>query len=313
MSNAIISKLSGTFSKIGFILRKRSPEILLIGGVSGLVTSGILACRSSRKVDAIINTKNTKKKEILKLDTDEQKSLKELSKDEKKELGIAYVRFTEDFAKLYALPIGLGVLSITSILVSHKIIKKRNLHLAATLAGVTQTFSEYRSRVAAKYGEEEELAIRYGKEKVSITDTVVDENGKEKKVKNKEEVFNPNSLGIFAGYFDASCRNWQGLMEYDLNFLKMVEKQLTDRLVLHGHLFLNEVYDAIGMERTSIGQYAGWVYDENDDRSDNYVDLGIDIGKYLHDERTASAIVIDPNCDGYIMDRVFTEKGHLKL
>ena len=73
-----------------------------------------------------------------------------------------------------------------------------------------------------------------------------------------------------------------------------------------GHLYLNEVYDMLGIPRTKAGQIVGWIYDEEHPVGDNYVDFGIyDSNKpRVRDfvngyERT---VLLDFNVDGNILD-----------
>ena len=53
--NAIVEKASRTFCKAGLKLKKHSPEILVVGGVVGLVTSGVMACKATTKLSAILD------------------------------------------------------------------------------------------------------------------------------------------------------------------------------------------------------------------------------------------------------------------
>ena len=51
--NTIVEKTSRTLCKAGLKLKKHSPEILVVGGVVGLVTSGVMACKATTKLSAI--------------------------------------------------------------------------------------------------------------------------------------------------------------------------------------------------------------------------------------------------------------------
>lgn len=68
---------------------------------------------------------------------------------------------------------------------------------------------------------------------------------------------------------------------------------------------MNEVYDVLGIPRTKAGQIVGWVYDENNIASDNFVDFG------LSEERCENfvngyenTVLLDFNVDGNILDRI---------
>ena len=51
----IMTKVSGTFNKVGFQLKKHSPEILVVAGVVGTVASAVLACKATLKVDKVLD------------------------------------------------------------------------------------------------------------------------------------------------------------------------------------------------------------------------------------------------------------------
>lgn len=44
-------------------------------------------------------------------------------------------------------------------------------------------------------------------------------------------------------------------------FVELKLKYCYEKFKAQGHLFLNEVYDQLGMPRTTSGQVAGWVFD----------------------------------------------------
>ena len=86
--------------------------------------------------------------------------------------------------------------------------------------------------------------------------------------------------------------------------MKCQENYANDLLKTRGHLFLNEVYDMLGIPRTQAGQIVGWVYDEKNPVGDNFVDFGI---LDLYDEKKREfvngyerTILLDFNVDGEI-------------
>ena len=89
-------------------------------------------------------------------------------------------------------------------------------------------------------------------------------------------------------------------------FLKAQQQYANDLLRARGRLFLNEVYDMLGIPKSKAGQVVGWVYDEENPVGDNYVDFGIyDLSKervrrFVNgDERN---ILLDFNVDGNIWE-----------
>ena len=50
----IVTKVNRSFHKAGFQLKKHSPEILVVTGVIGVVTSAVLACKATRKLDSVL-------------------------------------------------------------------------------------------------------------------------------------------------------------------------------------------------------------------------------------------------------------------
>ena len=49
----IKNNISKTFNKAVFLTKKHSPEILMITGVVGIITSGVMACKATLKVNDI--------------------------------------------------------------------------------------------------------------------------------------------------------------------------------------------------------------------------------------------------------------------
>lgn len=274
-TSSIKNSLSCALSKAGFKIRKHSPEILLAAGVVGVVTSTVLACKATTKIGGIlegtqrmVNTIHAEK---------ENPTLSEeyTEEDANKDLIITYAHTGVELARLYAPALIIGAASITSILASHNIINKRYVGVSSAYAALDKSYKEYRKRVKEFAGEDAEKMLRYNVKATEIEETVVDEKGKEKTKKKMVNVVGSEEYSEFAKFFDSSSPAWEKDPEYNLCFLRSQQEYANDLLKTRGRLFLNEVYNMLGIEPTKAGQVVGWVYSEDNPIGDNYVDFGI--------------------------------------
>lgn len=302
----IPKNLSRTVNKIGFKFKKHSPEILVVAGVIGTVASAVMACRATTKVSGIIDNA---KEEIEKVHTvmeDESYADKYSEEDSKKDLTIIYAQTGLKIAKLYAPSVILGILSLGGIVASNNILRKRNVALAAAYATIDNSFKDYRKRVVERFGEEVDKQLKYNIKAKQVEETVVDENGKEKKVKTTVDVVNPDEISDYAKFFDEASPYWEKDPEFNLTFLKIQEKYANDLLKAQGYLFLNDVYKSLGLEPTKAGQVVGWIYDPDNPDVDNYVDFGIyDVSnerKRAFVNGYERNILLDFNVDGNIWE-----------
>ena len=259
--NEIMTKVNRTFGKVGFKLKKHSPEILAITGTIGVVTSAVMACRATTKLSSILD-ESKKEVKLIKFAAENPDQLGEeveySKEDGKNDLRISYANTAVQIVKLYAPSVILGTLSITAMLTSNNILRKRNIALAAAYTAVDKGFKEYRSRVVERFGEELDKELRYNIKAKEIEETVVDEKtGKEKKVKKTVNVVDPSTYSVYARFYDDGCNGWTKNPEDNLYFLKCQENYANDILKTRGHLFLNEVYDMLGIPRTQAGQIVG--------------------------------------------------------
>lgn len=307
---AFINNVSRTFHKVGFTLKKHSPEILVGIGVVGTVASAVLACRATLKVNDVIEESKTN---IDKIHTATEKGVTEAglpyhAEDSKKDLTIVYAQTGFKFVKLYAPSVLLGAASLGCILTSHNIIRKRNIALAAAYTAVDTGFKEYRGRVIERFGKDLDKELRYNIKAKEIEEVIVDENGKEKTVKKTIEVANPNTYSDYARCFDETCAGWERNAEHNLFFLRQQQNYANELLKTQRYLFLNDVYKMLGIPVTQAGQAVGWLYDEECPNGDNYVDFGI---YDLYDEKKRNfvngyekSIWLDFNVDGPIWDKL---------
>lgn len=306
MSN-IVNSATKTFHRVGFQIKKHSPEILLVTGITGVVTSAVMACKATTKVDAIIEESKKSIDMIHEgMEAGNICDVEYTEEDGKKDLAIVYIQTGVKFAKLYGPSVLLGLTSIGCILASNNIIHKRNVALSAAYTAIDRSFKGYRSRVIERFGESMDRELRYNIKTQEVKETVVDEEtGKKKTVKSTVSVVDPNTYSDYARFFDEYCAGWTKDAEYNLMFLRQQQNYANELLKSRGHLFLNEVYDMLGIDRTKAGNIVGWVYDEEHPVGDNFVDFGI----YVLDNEKARdfvngrerSILLDFNVDGDIL------------
>ena len=113
------------------------------------------------------------------------------------------------------------------------------------------------------------------------------------------------TLSDYARFFDESSALWTKDSNHNLVFLRVQQTYVNDLLRRRGYVFLNEVYDMLGIPRTKAGQVVGWLYDEGSTMSDNYIDFGIysDRNKDFVNGLKNTAL-LDFNVDGCIIDKL---------
>lgn len=305
----IINSVSYNAHRIGFKIKKASPEIMVVAGVVGVVTSTVMACKATTKVNDILEETRKQVDDVHNvLDSDVVSADEYTNDDAKKDLAIIYTQTGVKLIKLYAPSVIVGALSITGILASHKILKKRNVALTAAYATIDRSFKEYRGRVVERFGKELDRELRYNIKTQEIEEKTVDKDGNETIEKKTISVVDPNMYSDYARIFDNGSMGWTKDPEYNLMFLKLQQNQANDRLRAQGYLFLNDVYDMLGIPRTKAGQIVGWIYDKENPVGDNFVDFGI---YDIYNEKACDfvngrerSIVLDFNVDGNILDMI---------
>lgn len=306
MKKDILSNVTRSLNKVKFGVKKHSPEILIVTGVAGVIASAVMACKATTKIGKVADDHKKQINEVHdSLKRGYTKSGETYNEeDSKKDLTIIYAQTCLKYAKLYAPAVILGTLSLTAIVSSNNILRKRNVALAAAYTAVDKSFKEYRGRVVERFGKDIDRELRYNIKAKEIEETVVDENGEEKKVKKTIEVADPNSYSDYAKIFDESCVGWTKSPEYNLMFLKQQQAHANRLLQQNGILFLNDVYEMLGFQKTQAGQVVGWIYDEEHPIGDNFVDFGI---YNLYSEKARDfvngyerSIVLDFNVDGNV-------------
>ncbi len=323
--STIKESISDAFNKASFTVQKHAPTILIVGGVIGAVGAGVMACVATTKVNDILDESKTQLDAIhnaqARLENGETLTCADgseyTSENVNKDTTIVYAQTAVKLVKLYGPSVALGAASLLMIGGSHHIMTKRNAALAAAYATIDTSFKAYRGNVVERFGERVDKELRYGLKAKEIEATVVDENGKEKTEKvTVYEPGDPTNISGYARYFEKYSRDaegnvvpnpkWQETPEYNLMFLKQMERYANDMLRSRKRLFLNEVYEMLGIPISKEGQIVGWVYDPSNPDIDNYVDFGLyNEGPQKYSDflyGNDEGILLDFNVDGNIWD-----------
>ena len=276
--------------------RKHSPTILFVAGTVGIVATVVVASRATLKLDEILA--NAEKNLELARTMDHPRYTED---DRTKDLIKIKINTAVQIAKVYAPAVILGAASIAALTGSHVVLNRRHAGVVAAYAALDKGFREYRARVIGEYGEDKDREFRYGFEERDIVEET--KNGPVVKPLKRVGI---EGASIYAKYFDEGSPNWDKRSGYNWRFLYSIQAQMNNRLHAEGFVFLNEVYEALGIKRTSEGAVVGWVLDGGN--SDNYIDFGCfddkrqDFRDFVNGWNTA--ILLDFNVDGVIYDKI---------
>ena len=317
MKKELLNTISRSFHRTGLILKKHSPELFLVGGLIAGAGCVVTACKATLKVDEVLDETREKVDKVHEAVENGVTQAGEAysEEDSKKDLAIVYIQTGVKIVKLYAPSIIFGTLCVTSILASHNVLKKRNLAIAAAYTTLDNTFKDYRGRVVERFGERIDQELRYNIKAKEIEEVSTDENGNEvitKRVVDHVDM-NENNM-LYSRFFDELCPDFQKDANLNLRFLISQEQWATDLLETRGHLYLNEVYDALGIPRSREGQEVGWIWKKNVPAIENRVSFGLDNVKSQSARRFVNgherAVLLDFNVDGIIIDKVDYASGN---
>lgn len=257
--------------KSEFVLRKNAPSLMTYAGVGGFIATVGLAIRATTKMDDIA----PKLREQVKDCKDENEITESMTKKEASErLAKVYVEIGKETVKIYGPTLVVGSASILLVLAGHGMMIRRQAQLAAVYAALDASYKAYRARVREEIGAEKEDHL-YRRPNMRA----LDETGEGGDGSDTTQIdmggANPSP---YARYFDPSSPNWVKTPEYNMLFLRGQEQHANDRLRMYGYLFLNEVYESLGLERTQLGQVVGWKLNSDGsprEGTDGFVSFGL--------------------------------------
>ena len=209
------------FNGIAKKIRSYGPEILIGAGISGMISSTVMAVKSTPKAMALIKEKK-----------------KELDKDE--------LKFIEMFKAAYKCYIPSAVITTVSvgcIIAASNINHKRNAALATAYSLSESALKLYQEKVIETVGEKKEQQIR-------------DEVAKEQIARNpvsKNEVI-VTSSGNTLCYDVLSGRYFKS----DIEKLRKVVNDLNHTMINSMCVSLNDYYYLIGLASIPTGDKLGW-------------------------------------------------------
>lgn len=279
------------------LARKHSPVIMFTAGIAGSITSTVLACKATLKIEGVVDEAETKRVELHDAVGQPMKAGGTYTEEDRDDdLRTLRIKTIVEFGKLYAPAVGVGLLSYGLLTGAHVVLHKRNAGLAAAYIAVDRAFKEYRARVTDELGAERDQHFRFGSEEREIVEE--GEHGPEVKRVRRAT---PTKMSMYAQCFDQLNVNWEPNQEYNFHFIRCQQEWANQRLRARGHVFLNELYEALGFDHTKEGAIVGWVYGNGD----NYIDFGLS-GPHASYFMTGdeNSVWLDFNVDGPIWNLI---------
>lgn len=305
------------------------PEILLAAGAGSFVATVICASKATLKAEDILIEHQFKKDEI-----EEAKETQDVAvingepseediyteEDYKKDKITLYTQTSLKIAKTYAVPVGLGALSLACFFGAYGIMKKRYTVVVAAYNALSTSFAAYRQRVIEDKGQDADTYYLTGVKPKEIT--VKDEEGNKEKKKVLPTLPNGEIASPYAFKFGKYKENgehnklYQGERILDMAYILGQQDYLNDQLYLRcmfnkdhevikrGAVMLNEIRDLLGEDPTPTGAVVGNRFSNGEPGCNGFIEFNV-IESTEIDPETGSEIIcywISPNVDGMIYD-----------
>ena len=261
----------GVLTKVSKFVVKNADKILLVGGVLGVGIGVGIACKDTM---AGIDELNQAKVDICEKD---------------------YIPAVKRFAKVYWPSVILIGGSLVVIICGHRITVKRYAKLVVAYESLNKSYRNYRSYIRENYGNETDFNARHYADKVELEQTEV--------VVNSDDIFIPDRdlsdyAALFGKGYSLHIDDHNNDPETVFNILRSTEEWANAVLQEQGYIYLQDVYEGLGLIDKFAPDGVGWCCGFGDD----YVDFGI------FSLRNGDAINhiepmywLDFNVDGYIL------------
>lgn len=224
------NNVTGFFKRIGAGMKEHSPEILTAIGVTGMITTTVLAVKATPKALKLIE----EKKEELNLEPEDN---------------LTPVETVQAAWKPYIPAVVTGVVSTACLIGANSVHAKRNAALATAYQISTTALNEYREKVVETIGEKKEKTIH---------DKIAEERVK-KNPPSSAKIYDVANAGNTLCYDVHSSRYFKS----DIDRIKRTVNDLNYRMTTGSEMYisLNEFYDGVGLPMNNIGETLGWRVD----------------------------------------------------
>lgn len=289
-------------SKAGLQLlavKKNSPVLMFGVGVVGFGATIYLSSRATLKMDGILKEGEAEKDRIA--------AGAEEGSEERKKAGVAVrINTAMKIAKVYSPAFVVGVITVAALTGSHVTLTRRNAGLTAAYVALDKGFREYRARVVEELGADKDTEFRYGTTDVQIAEDQPDGGVEVKDMKQIKQIGS-----IYARIFDkGASRHWDSAYGENQRFISSQQTYANNLLDSRGYVFLNEIYESLGLPHTTAGSQVGWVSDKHrgfTTTGDGRIDFGVftdpEGGKNFVNMNERS-VLLDFNVDGPIFHRL---------
>ena len=254
-------------------------DICLWTGIASGAGAVITTAVQTTKLEPIVSEHEKKVKEI--------KAFGYSREEESRALLKVYAVTLGKLAKLYAVPAGLEAVSIATRISGHNTLKGENLAIAAAYTGILEAYKTLRHEVK--------------KEDDKPPFDIVEEDTEATETQKLQEAMLEHP---YCRVFHNGNENWHPIFEENVAFLRKKMAEANERFHARGYLYLNEVFESIGIKSCPEGEYIGWV----EGYGNNYVDFGITpITDPRLDGKCSPSVWLDFNVDGHVEQIIFNQ------
>ena len=285
-------------------ISKHAPTILSITASAGVIATGYLAWKAGTRFEDVEGRDWDRRKECLRnADTIPDEDVPKIERKNR-------ILFILDTVRTVAPAAIVGAATITMIYFSNSISKKRLAAMGAAYATLQTAFDGYKRTMVEALGKESVEKIlkpklpNVGKsaEEILSSDNKSDAANVSDAVVNSLKALSPYARIIA----EESSTCWDPNEDYTSQNLSAVQLWANRRLERKGHLFLNEVFDQLGLSRTREGAVVGWLKNGEGDNYVSFGDFDASIYRVPSDDyaRVDSNFIVDFNVDGVIWDKI---------